>query len=209
MAGTNLNASVSTTLWIRETQPVPAGSQGQGLAISACCTGTPPTTAGIFATGCVMLQTDATGNGLSVNVGTSAAPVWQEQDMATVVNGATIATTGNSDVYFIAPQAGKVSSIDFSGVDALATSDTNYITWTVTNLGQAGAGTAAILAASDANTTKATGGSAIAANTKRTLTLTATAADLVVAAGDRIRIRAAATGTLANTVTFPGYVIRF
>lgn len=122
---------------------------------------------------------------------------------------ATIATTGNTDVYVVAPLAATVNSALFSGVDALATSDTNYITYSITNLGQAGAGSTAILAATAANTTKATGGTALAANTLRTLTLTSTSADLVVAAGDRLRIRAAATGTLANTVTFPTYAVKF
>lgn len=123
--------------------------------------------------------------------------------------GATIATTGNSDVFMIAPAAGVLTSAVFSGVDALTASNTDYITFSITNLGQAGAGTAAMLAATDANTTKSTGGTGLAANTVRSLTLNGTAANLVVAAGDRIRIRAAATGTLANTVTFPVYRLNF
>lgn len=125
--------------------------------------------------------------------------------------GATIAVTtgGTNDVFMIAPAAGVLSSALFSGVDVLAANDTNYITFGITNLGQAGAGTAAMLAATDANTTKATGGAALAANTLRTLTLNGTAANLVVAAGDRIRIRATVSGTLANTVTFPVYRLTF
>jgi hypothetical protein len=125
--------------------------------------------------------------------------------------GATIATTtgGTNDVFMIAPAAGVLSSALFSGVDVLAANDTNYITFGITNLGQAGAGTAAMLAATDANTTKATGGTALAANTVRSLTLNGTAANLVVAAGDRIRIRATVSGTLANTVTFPVYRLTF
>lgn len=71
------------------------------------------------------------------------------------------------------------------------------------------AGSTALLAATDANTTKATGGTALSANTKRSLTLHGTAANLDVVAGDRLRIRAAASGTLANTVTFPTYLLRF
>ena len=113
----------------------------------------------------------------------------------------TIATTGNTDDYVIAPRNGAIVGAKFSGIDALAAHDTNYITFSITNLGQAGAGSTAILAATDPNTTKATGGSAIAANTVRALTLTGTAADQNVTAGDRLRVRAAASGTLANTVT--------
>jgi len=123
--------------------------------------------------------------------------------------GATIATTGNSDVYVIVGSDGTLSAAEFSAVDALTANDTNYITFSITNLGQAGAGSTAMLAATDVNTTKSTGGSALAANARRSLTLNGTAANLVVVAGDRLRLRAAATGTLANTVTFPVYSLKF
>lgn len=123
--------------------------------------------------------------------------------------GATIATTGNSDVFVVVPAAGTLTGVDFSGVDALAASDSNFITFSITNLGTAGSGSTAMLAATDANTTKTTGGTALSANARRALTLNGTAANLVVAAGQRLRIRAAATGTLANTVTFPVYSLRF
>ena len=122
---------------------------------------------------------------------------------------ATIATTGNTDGYLIAPRTGIILSIDFSATDALATSDTNYITFTITNLGQAGAGSTALLSTADTNTTKATGGTAISANTKRALIISTTPNNLQVIEGDRLRIRAAATGTLANAVTFPTYILRF
>jgi hypothetical protein len=59
--------------------------------------------------------------------------------------GASIATTSTTDTYFQVPKSGRVISIKFSSLAALATSDTNYITWTVTNLGQAGAGSTALL----------------------------------------------------------------
>lgn len=121
----------------------------------------------------------------------------------------TVATTGNTDFYLIAPEDGVLDSIDISGIDALTAHDSNYITFSLTNLGQAGAGSTAMLAATDVNTTKATGGSAIGANTKRSLTLHGTAANLVVAAGDRLRLRCAATGTLANTVTGTTALARF
>lgn len=124
-------------------------------------------------------------------------------------NPATIATTGNTDVYIVTPISGRLTEADFSGVDALAASDTNYITFTITNLGQSGSGTAAMLAATDTNTTKATGGSAISANTVRALTINQTSQNTEVTKGDRLRIRAAVTGTLANTITFPVYILRF
>lgn len=142
---------------------------------------------------------DITRDDLSAAAGSKSMPLVS----------ATVATTGNTDAYILAPEAGSLESVDFSGVDALAAHDTNYITFTIVNLGQAGAGSTAMLAATDANTTKATGGTALSANTKRSLTLNGTAANLVVAKGDRLRIRAAASGTLANTVTFPAYTLRF
>jgi len=114
-----------------------------------------------------------------------------------------IATTGNTDEYVFAPKTGKLTASVFASLAALAAHDTNYVTFSITNLGQAGAGSTALLAASDANTTKATGGTALAANTKRSLTLSATAADLNVTEGDRLLIRFAASGTLAGAVTRP------
>jgi hypothetical protein len=124
-------------------------------------------------------------------------------------NSAEIATTGNTDAYVIVPEAGTLESIDFSAVSALTAHDSNYITFSITNLGQAGAGNTVMLAATDANTTKATGGTALVANAKRSLTVHGTPANLTVAAGDRLLIRAAATGTLAGAVTVPAYLLRF
>ena len=186
-------------------------TNSSGLVVQATCSGVPSTvatTAGYYAKGCIMTDTQT---GLQyINTGTSASPSWRNSQ-GSVNQGATsatIATTGNTDCYVIVAETGVVSSISFSAVDALAASDTNYITFSVTNLGQAGAGSTAVLAATDANTTKTTGGTALAANTVRALTLSGTAANLVVTAGDRLRIRAAATGTLAGTVTFPTYLMR-
>jgi hypothetical protein len=114
---------------------------------------------------------------------------------------ATIATTGAQNAYISAPYAGVLTSAYFIATDALAQHGSNYLTFTLTNLGQAGAGTAAMLAATDPNTTKTTTGAAIAAHTQRSLTLNGTAANLIVAKNDRLRFTATATGTLGNTVT--------
>lgn len=186
-------------------------NDSSGLVTFGSIQGTPATlavAASTFAVGCILV--DATTGIPYQNVGTAAVPSWRVSQGVTSqsVTSATIATTSNTDAYVIVAETGVIQGIDFSGVDALAANDSNYITFSVTNLGQAGAGSTAILAATDANTTKSTGGTAISANTKRSLTLSGTAANLVVTAGDRLRIRAAATGTLANTVTFPAYVVR-
>lgn len=114
-----------------------------------------------------------------------------------------IATTSNTDEYIVVPKSGKVASAYFTSLASLAASDTNYVTFGITNLGKAGSGTKALLAATDANTTKATGGTGLTANASRSLGLTATTADLVVEEGDVLRVRFAATGTLAGAVTRP------
>ncbi len=126
-----------------------------------------------------------------------------------LANLGTIATTSTTDDYLIAPATGYIVDAVFSGLVALAAHGSNYLTFTITNLGQAGSGTAEVLAAADSNTTKTTTGAAIAANTARTLVLTSTGADRAVVKGDRLRIRATATGTLANTVTASKVLVRY
>jgi hypothetical protein len=119
-----------------------------------------------------------------------------------------IATTSNTDEYVIAGKSGTLIGVDFSSLAALAAHDTNYVTFSVTNLGQAGAGSVAMLAATDANTTKDTGGSALVANSRRELDLHGTPANLAVVEGDRLLIRAAASGTLAGAVTRPVWNVK-
>lgn len=114
-----------------------------------------------------------------------------------------IATTSTTDEYLIVPKSGSVQAAYFSSLASLAAHDTNYVTFSITNLGQAGAGSTALLAATDANTTKSTGGTAISANTVRALTLSTTAADLNVVEGDRLLVRFTAAGTLSGAVTRP------
>jgi len=123
---------------------------------------------------------------------------------------ATIATSaGNNYAFVTVPETGTLAQALFSCVDALAANDTNYVTFSITNLTQAGAGTTVMLLADATNTTKATGGTALVANGKRSLFLTATPADLAVAAGDRLRINVVASGTLANTLTYGTMLLKF
>ena len=113
----------------------------------------------------------------------------------------TMPTNSALTEYTNAPIAGKLVAAFLTALDALAANDTNYETFAITNLGQAGSGNTAMLGAVNGNTTKATGGTAIGANSKRALTLHGTAGNLVTAEGDRLRFTATPTGTLVNTVT--------
>jgi hypothetical protein len=113
----------------------------------------------------------------------------------------TVATTGNSDILFIVPRNVKVEAIKVVGTATLAANDTNFITWTVTNLGTGGAGSTELLSTAATNPTQVTGGSALTTLVPRSLVLTSTDASLKATEGDVLRIRSAATGTLANTVT--------
>lgn len=111
--------------------------------------------------------------------------------------------TPTINAYVRMANAGTISGVKSVCSDTLATSDTNYLTFTITNL----TGTKVILLADATNTTKATGGAAWTANTSRTHALTATGADLVVAAGDWLKITATGTGTPANAVNASSFDI--
>lgn len=118
-----------------------------------------------------------------------------------------IATTGNTDEYVTVPKSGRAVAAFLHALLALVANDTNYVTVSITNLGQAGAGSAPLLAATDPNTTKATGGTGFAANTKRSLTLNGTVTNLDVVEGDRLLVRFAVTGTLGAAITRPQVTI--
>lgn len=118
------------------------------------------------------------------------------------------ATTGANTGYVRSPVTGRLVSAQFVGEDALATDDSNYLTFAVANKLVSGAGAVAMLAATDANTTKATGGVAVAAVIGRSLTVSGTAANLRVLAGDVIAVTSTPTGTLANAIDKPTVRLR-
>lgn len=114
---------------------------------------------------------------------------------------ATIATTGAAEYTIPVSAAATLIGAKLCAKDALAANDTNYLTFALTNKGQAGAGSTPMLSATASGTTKATGGAGIAAYTTRDLPLHATGGNAVVAANDCLAFSVTATGTLANTVT--------
>jgi hypothetical protein len=108
---------------------------------------------------------------------------------------------GTTEVLLIAPGAGTLSVARVAFKDALVQHATNIVTFALVNKGAAGAGSTAMLAATDANTTKTSTGTAITAYGSRALTLHGTAGNLVVAAGDVLALQITGGGTLANTLT--------
>lgn len=152
--------------------------------------------------GATELASDAvtTAKILDANV-TIAKVATAVKTFTTQINLATITTTGNTDGYALIGRAGTLTGVYFNGADALAANNTNYLTFSLTNGGNAGGKSDAMLSAGDDVTTKLTGGSALSAVTTRSLAVSGTPLNVTVASGDRLRFRAAATGTLANTVT--------
>jgi hypothetical protein len=171
---------------------------------------TPNSTTCSTPAGSLAITSNATGKGQFFRCdGTKYQLTATYADYAQAANLGTVATTGNTDDYILASYAATLVSADCSSTAALTANDTNYVTVTLTNLGQAGSGSTAMLAATAPNTTQATGGAGFAANTKRSLTVNGTGSNLVVAQGDRLLLRFAATGTLANTLTNVKCSLRF
>jgi hypothetical protein len=111
-------------------------------------------------------------------------------------------TVALSTITFVAPPVfapctGKLTAANLVAASAVATSDANNWTASITNLGAAGVGTQQLLSPSAANSTKATGGSAIVADVPRALTLTTliTGNELNVNLNDVLVVTYTATGT--------------
>lgn len=105
---------------------------------------------------------------------------------------------GTTEVLFQIGVAGTLSVARVTFKDALTAHDTNFVTFALKNKTQASAD---MLSTAAANTSKVTGGAAVAAYGSRSLTLNGTPANLVVAAGDVLAFQVTGAGTLANTLT--------
>jgi hypothetical protein len=108
---------------------------------------------------------------------------------------------GTTEITVIAAAAGTVSAARITFKDGLIASDTNWVQIAIKNKGQNGVGTADILDTGAVNTNKVTGGTALVGYGSRQLTLNATPANLVIAAGDVLAVQITTTGTLPNTLT--------
>lgn len=159
------------------------------------------------------LKSSEAGNGaVTFSAGTKnvylTVPALREQANSVMLTPlASLPTTGATSLYMIVPENGVLSSAYFSASTALSASDTNYLTFTLQNLGQDGSTTTAMFASTCH--TKATLGAEIVADTKWTMTLHGTAGNLAVNAGDRLKLTATATGTLGAAITYPVFQLNF
>ena len=128
-----------------------------------------------------------------------------------IANGPDIPSNlnGTVDVYIMAPEDGMLHSVEFSVSDDLAASDTIYLGFFLTNLGQNGLYYVEMLSSSPENTTRITGGSPLVANSRRVLKLTPVEELLKVTAGDRLRFRLGSTGNIAKSLRAPVVLLRF
>lgn len=102
-----------------------------------------------------------------------------------------VSTAGNSDDSVLAqsPYAGTVTAVQYVPESAITGAATNNRTVSLVNKGQAGSGSTVVATLTFASGTNAT------ANNEVSLTLSSTAADLVVAEGDTLQWRSIANGT--------------
>lgn len=102
-----------------------------------------------------------------------------------------VSTAGNSDdsVLGQAPFTGTVSAVQYVPEAAITGAATNNRTVSLVNKGQAGSGTTTIATLTFGSGTNAT------ANNEVAVTLSGTAADLVITEGDTLQWRSVANGT--------------
>lgn len=114
--------------------------------------------------------------------------------------GTLSATTSPLKIVAVMPRKGTITGLDLIVNTAITANDTNYWTFALTNKSTDGTGTTVLLAATDANTTKATGGTGLTAYDTTALTLSATTANLNFNAGDTIVLTATKAASAANLI---------
>lgn len=112
-----------------------------------------------------------------------------------------VSTAGNDDDTVIAqaPFACTVTAVQYVPEAAITGADTNSRTVSLVNKGAAGSGTTSVASLA------LTSGVNAAANDEKTITLSATAANLVLAAGDTLQWRSIHVG---SGITDPGGLVR-
>lgn len=123
MAGTNFFTKISPTCWIALTEDssdvtgAQANMNQPGMV--AKCIGTPPTTANMFGTGCIMQEIDT--GAIFSNIGTFAVPVWGAFSIGS--GGSSIYNLGNASGF--AMLAGTTTTLTaFTSPSIIATGNT-------------------------------------------------------------------------------------
>ncbi len=114
--------------------------------------------------------------------------------------GTISATTSPLRIIGVVPKNATITGINVLVATTITANDTNYWTFAITNKAGNGSGSTALLASSDSNTTKATGGIGITAFDTTALSLTSTSADLNVSAGDCLVLTATKSASASNLV---------
>jgi hypothetical protein len=130
------------------------------------------------------------------------------KDLALFSSAGIPTAAGPTDLYLLAPEDGNLHSVEFSTSAALAPNATNYVTFTLVNLGQDGLGVMNMLEASLRNNTQI-GGANIVANSRLVLPVSALKGALVVKAGDRLKFTTTVTGTLGGALPNVNVLFRF
>jgi hypothetical protein len=117
------------------------------------------------------------------------------------MNQPAISTIGNSDTSMLgeAPFAGTVTSVTYTPDGDITGAATHNRTFEVVNRGAAGAGTTSVASLNMASGVNATGGD------EKTITLSGTAANLVLAQGDILAFKSTAVG---NGIADPGGLVQ-
>jgi hypothetical protein len=112
-----------------------------------------------------------------------------------------VSTAGNDDttVLFQAPFAGTITAVQYTAEAAVTGANTNSRTLSLTNRGQAGAGSTTVASLALVS------GVNLVAYDEKTITLSGTAADLVVAEGDTLSWTSLHVGT---GITDPGGTVK-
>lgn len=164
-----------------------------------------------YAKGCIFIDTD-TATGVCAryeNIGTSASCQFRVIGNHVIeYNTATsIAASGTTSVYVTAPFSSNLTAVSLAGSQGFGSSSTSYFTFQVTNLGQSGAGTIAMLSGSSTTKPPANGGLGTF-GTDTTFPMTLASTGLEVIANDRLRLDAVVTGTV-SVITNPSWILTF
>lgn len=178
---------------------MPDPNQALGAAVSAVRNAIFDGFAGVVPGSPVYI--DATGaDASSTASGLTHTPQSTAGSQVTEIDAGTVAAT--STIEIVVPAGATVlSGLDFTVNTTAAPSDTNYWTEALTNLGLSGSGTTVMLAATATNTSQATGGNGgYTAGVPTAAVLSATPANLNVAAGQVLQL------TLTKTSSAPSLV---